>query len=405
MNTEDFITKARKVHGDRFDYSQTNYVNNKTPVTIVDPVYGPFEIIPANHLRGFSNTTKIKNSPEYRKQNFVKKARIVHGNRFDYSQVIFKTGVKSTHQVLIKDTITGKEFFQTPQYHLKKFDPDRIRVDEIDHIIPISVLCRRDIKNKQFRQSPLFKFLDSSINKQTLPKSENAAKLDRITISGVEYLGRNIRNNHSLLRLVIKEKIHVSDSFIDDLFQKQYEHMRPKGKLVGYVGPMFASKTSSLIKLAKIASKPVMIKVAFDNRYSENKVVNHDGEYFESLSIDKWDEQLIEKYNTFLFDEIQFFKSPYFVGDVVQIIKTLLEKEKNVYFSGLDLDAFGNIFIQPELLALADELHKKKAICSVCGDPASKTMKLSGGEQQVELGSHDKYEPRCNKHWNLPWVT
>jgi len=43
MTTEEFISKAKKVHGDKYDYSLVEYVNNKTRVTIICPIHGEFK--------------------------------------------------------------------------------------------------------------------------------------------------------------------------------------------------------------------------------------------------------------------------------------------------------------------------------------------------------------------------
>ena len=43
LTTDEFISKAKKVHADEYDYSQVNYVNAKTLVTIICPVHGAFE--------------------------------------------------------------------------------------------------------------------------------------------------------------------------------------------------------------------------------------------------------------------------------------------------------------------------------------------------------------------------
>ncbi|MEE3416938.1 MAG: hypothetical protein VZR53_16420, partial [Prevotella sp.] len=51
-NTENFIIKAKEIHGDKYDYSKVNYVNNSTKVTIICPEHGEFEQTPASHLRG-----------------------------------------------------------------------------------------------------------------------------------------------------------------------------------------------------------------------------------------------------------------------------------------------------------------------------------------------------------------
>jgi Zn ribbon nucleic-acid-binding protein len=49
---ETFIEKARKVHGDKYDYSKVKYVNGKTKVTIICPEHGEFEQMPSSHIKG-----------------------------------------------------------------------------------------------------------------------------------------------------------------------------------------------------------------------------------------------------------------------------------------------------------------------------------------------------------------
>lgn len=50
--TEEFIEEAKKVHGDKYDYSKVEYVNARTKVCIVCPEHGEFWQIPDSHLRG-----------------------------------------------------------------------------------------------------------------------------------------------------------------------------------------------------------------------------------------------------------------------------------------------------------------------------------------------------------------
>lgn len=52
--TEEFITKAKEVHGDKYDYSKVAYYNNKTEVTIICPKHGEFNQIAGAHLQGTS---------------------------------------------------------------------------------------------------------------------------------------------------------------------------------------------------------------------------------------------------------------------------------------------------------------------------------------------------------------
>lgn len=52
LTTEEFIVKAKAEHGNKYDYSKVEYINNQTPVEIVCPIHGAFIQRPSNHLRG-----------------------------------------------------------------------------------------------------------------------------------------------------------------------------------------------------------------------------------------------------------------------------------------------------------------------------------------------------------------
>lgn len=49
-NKEEFVKKARNVHGDKYDYSKVVYVNAKTNVKIICPIHGEFLQTPDKHL-------------------------------------------------------------------------------------------------------------------------------------------------------------------------------------------------------------------------------------------------------------------------------------------------------------------------------------------------------------------
>ena len=49
LTTEEFIAKAKAVHGDKYDYSQVEYVNNHTKVSIICPIHGVFRQRPLDH--------------------------------------------------------------------------------------------------------------------------------------------------------------------------------------------------------------------------------------------------------------------------------------------------------------------------------------------------------------------
>lgn len=52
MGTENFISKAKEIHGDKYDYSKVEYVNNRSKVCIICPKHGEFLQMPDKHLQG-----------------------------------------------------------------------------------------------------------------------------------------------------------------------------------------------------------------------------------------------------------------------------------------------------------------------------------------------------------------
>jgi len=52
LNTNKFIERARKIHGDLYNYEKTIYKNSKENVIITCQIHGDFKQLPHNHLKG-----------------------------------------------------------------------------------------------------------------------------------------------------------------------------------------------------------------------------------------------------------------------------------------------------------------------------------------------------------------
>ena len=50
-NTDEFIRRAKAVHGDRYDYSRVEYINARTLVLIICPIHESFWQSPSKHLQ------------------------------------------------------------------------------------------------------------------------------------------------------------------------------------------------------------------------------------------------------------------------------------------------------------------------------------------------------------------
>jgi hypothetical protein len=88
-NTETFIEKAKEIHGDKYDYSLSEYKKNHLNVSIICKKHGVFKQIPANHTRK-TNPHGCPNCASNKKlttKTFIEKAKEIHGDKYDYSLV------------------------------------------------------------------------------------------------------------------------------------------------------------------------------------------------------------------------------------------------------------------------------------------------------------------------------
>ena len=60
MTTEEFIQKAKTIHGDKYDYSKVEYVRQDTKVCIICPKHGEFLQTPYEHIRKKHHCSKCR---------------------------------------------------------------------------------------------------------------------------------------------------------------------------------------------------------------------------------------------------------------------------------------------------------------------------------------------------------
>lgn len=120
LNFENFIEKGRMKYGNKYDYSKVEYKNMQTGVKIICPIHGEFKQTPISHLKSETGCKKcglLLNSKNRIKSTdkFIKEAREVHGDKYDYSQANY-TNCKTA--IIIICPVHG-EFSQTPNDHLQ----------------------------------------------------------------------------------------------------------------------------------------------------------------------------------------------------------------------------------------------------------------------------------------------
>lgn len=180
----------------------------------------------------------------------------------------------------------------------------------------------------------------------------------------------------------------------------------PRGKLEVIAGPMFAGKSSELLKrllfLEHGGNRVLVLKPVIDDRYDANQIVTHNQLKHQAVAVIDLelvkDNYNIKPYNfhTIFIDEVQFFDKK----ETLWFVEEGLREGVNFVCSGLDQDSRGIPFdTTAGLLALADNVLKIKAFCSVCGAEAVKTQRLRNTGGRVAVGGAESYEPRCHIHW------
>lgn len=121
LTTDEFIRRAQKIHGNKYDYSQVVYINRQTKIKIFCKKCSCwFEKTPMSHIFKKAGCPKCKNSMlslKFRSalSDFIKKAENIHGSKYDYSQVEYTNG-RTKVEIFCRKC---KEYFmQTPSVHL-----------------------------------------------------------------------------------------------------------------------------------------------------------------------------------------------------------------------------------------------------------------------------------------------
>jgi hypothetical protein len=80
----EFIKDARSIHGNKYDYSKTDYKNTATPITIICKKHGEFLQRPNDHLKG-QNCPNCSGKYGGNTEWFIERAKEKHCDRYDYS--------------------------------------------------------------------------------------------------------------------------------------------------------------------------------------------------------------------------------------------------------------------------------------------------------------------------------
>ena len=175
-------------------------------------------------------------------------------------------------------------------------------------------------------------------------------------------------------------------------------------------GCMFSGKTDEMLRLirrAEIAGRRVLlVRPLMDDRTEAGSVESRSGVAYQARAVADSSEipplVTAARASVVAIDEAQFFDD-----GLPEIADLLAAEGRSVLVSGLDQDFLGRPFnSMPTLLALADQVTKLTAICTVCGADATRTQRMVGGrpaaadDPLIVVGgmNDDRYEARCRAH-------
>jgi thymidine kinase len=160
---------------------------------------------------------------------------------------------------------------------------------------------------------------------------------------------------------------------------------------------MFSGKTEELIRRLRrvqIAGlKAEIFKPSVDTRYSISDIVSHDATRIQCTPVDNYYNILLLSTDADVvgIDEAQFFDE-----GISEVLQVLAIRGTRVIVAGLDMDFRGRPFgPMPALMAQARYVTKLHAICMQCGEIAGYSHRKPKIDDQVLLGEHEVYEPRC----------
>jgi thymidine kinase len=161
---------------------------------------------------------------------------------------------------------------------------------------------------------------------------------------------------------------------------------------------MFSGKTEELIRRVKRAilarQRVQAFKPRIDDRYDPHRIVSHGAISVDAIAIAtsaSLEERILDRTDVVAIDEAQFFDR-----GIVEVCDRLANRGLRVIAAGLDQDYLGRPFApMPELMAIAEQVTKVNAICSVCGGTASRSQRIIPNATTVLVGGAESYEARC----------
>ena len=181
------------------------------------------------------------------------------------------------------------------------------------------------------------------------------------------------------------------------IFRREINHKLVCGNIEVICGSMFSGKTEELIRRLKrglIAKKRIAVfKPEIDARYEGKKIVSHNKISIDAYVVKKTKDILL---NSKDFDVVAIDEAQFFDDELLETVNLLANKGKRIIIAGLDMDYMGRPFgIMSNILAVANDVTKLRAICNNCGCLASYSFRKNNTDALIHVGEKNDYMALC----------
>ena len=243
--TEEFIKKAMEIHGDKYDYSKVIYKNNKEKICIICPEHGEFWQTPYKHIGAKQGCPLCSKYHKLTKEEFIERAKKIHGNRFDYSKVNY---INDSTKICIICPEHG-EFWQTPHNHLNGKGCNKCHEENHINEMLLYNFLKNNLPNYNIVSQYKNKFLDGQILDIYIEELNIGVEYQGIQhFTPVKYFGGKEKYEYTIkMDRLKKEKC---DSNNVKLFYFSKENKLPKE----YLDTIYSNKDELLKEIKKYAN-------------------------------------------------------------------------------------------------------------------------------------------------------
>jgi very-short-patch-repair endonuclease len=115
FSTDFFIERAKKIHGDKYNYENSNYTNNRTKIEIICNKHGIFIQNPLNHIKGAGCPNCAIDNLFLNNDTFIERSINFHCNKYNYKNVNYINNLTKVEIICNKHG----SFLQIPYYHIQ----------------------------------------------------------------------------------------------------------------------------------------------------------------------------------------------------------------------------------------------------------------------------------------------